>query len=181
MQNFSLKFIDVMVGVILGLGLQWWPALHGAWQYVAFIFAYLDTIDYWIDYGPSLKKFPPKREIDVFLDIFIIFSLFFYIYVTQLNSIAYFFVAFAVLSILDYLWLLSSQKEYKPKGTDATFVRSWMQINIVNALMALIGFFLAIIGAAAPIVLLVGFILLRIVTRIIPSMQYKKFHLSLRG
>ena len=38
-----------MVGVVLGLGFQWWPLLKEPWQYTAFIFVYLDIVDYWID------------------------------------------------------------------------------------------------------------------------------------
>jgi hypothetical protein len=91
-KNFSVKFIDMMIGIVLGLGLQWWVNLESTWQYVAFVFCYFDITDYWIDYGPSLKKFPPKREIDVFLDVAIAFSLFFYIYTTQV-SVFYFLIS----------------------------------------------------------------------------------------
>ena len=42
MKDFSLKFIDIMIGVVLGLGFQWWPLLQEPWQYVAFIFVYLN-------------------------------------------------------------------------------------------------------------------------------------------
>src|SRR4051812_14495728 len=111
MKNFSLKFLDIMVGIVLGLGFQWWVALQYPWQYVAFIFVYFDIVDYWIDYSPSLKKWPPLRELDVFLDISIMFSLFLYIYSTQL-TIAYFLTTFIAFKLLDYFWLLSSKHEY---------------------------------------------------------------------
>jgi len=32
LKNFSLKFVDIMVGIVLGLGFQWWPELHEPWQ-----------------------------------------------------------------------------------------------------------------------------------------------------
>ena len=70
-----------MIAVVLGLGFQWWPALTEPWHYIAFIFVYVDIVDYWMDYGPSLKKFPPKREIDIILDILIMFALFLYIFI----------------------------------------------------------------------------------------------------
>ena len=113
--EFSIKFIDIMIGVILGLGFQWWPNLSEPWQYAAFILVYIDVIDYWIDYAPSLKKFPPKFELDLLLDVAIMFTLFLYIYATQ-QSIVYFLVAFVVLRLLDSFWLLRANREYPTHG-----------------------------------------------------------------
>src|SRR5687768_14211625 len=99
MKNFSLKFIDIMIGIVLGLGFQWWIILQQPWQYIAFVFVYFDIVDNWIDYSHSLKKFPPKREIDVFLDLSIMFVFFLYIYTTQL-TIVYFLITFIVFKVL---------------------------------------------------------------------------------
>lgn len=177
MRNFSLKFIDIMVGVVLGLGFQWWPAFHEWWQYIAFVFVYIDIIDYWIDYEPSLKKFPPKREIDVLLDVAIVFTLFLYIYVTQLSWVGYFFIAFALLSTLDFFWLLSSKKEYRPTGKDGVFVRTWMNTNLVNAGVASIFTVAALTPNVSALLLLLTFILVRVTTRIVASTRYKLVHL----
>lgn len=177
MKNFSLKFLDIMIGMILGLGFQWWPALTQPWQYAAFIFVYLDIIDYWIDYGPSLKKFPPKREVDVFLDIAIMFSLFLYIYATQL-TIIYLLTAFVVWKILDFFWLLSSKYEYRPTGTDGAFIDTWLKFNIFEALFAL-ALILAHQNFALDSVTSISiFIVFRILIRISASWKYKKAHFA---
>lgn len=70
-RDFGVKFVDIVLGVILGLGFQWWPMLHEPWQYVAFVFVYLNLIDFWIDYTPAMKKYPLKSEIDVFIHTFL--------------------------------------------------------------------------------------------------------------
>lgn len=164
-----------MIGIVLGLGFQWWPVLTEPWQYVAFIFVYLDIIDYWIDYGPSLKKFPPKREIDIFLDVAIMFTLFLYIYTTQL-SILYFLTSFVGFIVLDYLWLLSSKNEYHPTRTDGVFVDAWLKFNIVELVVTLGIILLAINTALSSLYLLILFIVIRIFIRILASFKYKKVH-----
>ncbi len=175
MKNFSLKFIDIMVGIILGLGFQWWPQLHEPWQYIAFVFVYFDIVDYWIDYSPSLKKFPPKREVDILLDLSIMFVLFFYIYVTQL-TIVHFLTAFIGLKVLDYFWLLSSQREYKPTGTDRLFVTTWLTFNLIEAAGAILGIIAAAEFGVSPIVILLYFIVFRIGMRVLASLRYKRIH-----
>jgi len=177
MKNFSLKFIDIMVGIILGLGFQWWPDLHFHWQYVAFVFVYFDIIDYWIDYAPSLKKFPPKREIDVLLDLAIMFILFLYIYAVTL-TLFHLLGAFVIFKIFDYLWLFSSRHEYHPTGTDKLFVDTWMKFNVMEAILTGIligGMFLFTLQ---PLVVLIIFIVVRITIRVIASFRYKKVHFS---
>ena len=166
-----------MVGIVLGLGFQWWPNLQYSWQYIAFIFVYLDIVDYWIDYSPSLKKFPPKREIDVFLDIAIMFSLFLYIYATQL-TIIYFLATFIVFRILDYFWLLSSKYEYKPVDDDKLFIDTWLMFNLIEASATAVLIFLAIFFLLPPLVILSVYIVFRIITRILASWQYKKVHFA---
>jgi hypothetical protein len=175
MKNFSLKFIDIMIGIVLGLGFQWWPVLQHPWQYIAFVFAYLDIVDNWIDYGPSLKKFPPKREIDVFLDLGIMFVFFLYIYSTQL-TIVYFFGTFIIFKILDYFWLWSSEMEYKPTGLDKVFVETWMRLNVFEAIVSGILISIFLLFSLQSLTILVIFIIFRIATRIWASLRYKKVH-----
>ncbi len=177
MKNFSIKFIDIMVGIVLGLGFQWWPLLKEPWQYTAFIFVYLDIVDYWIDYSPSLKKFPPKREIDVLLDVGIMFTLFLYIYATLLTPV-YFFSAFIALKILDYFWLLSSKREYQPTGADKFFIDTWLRFNVIEICItaALIGF--AFVFPLPHLIILALFIAFRLTARVFASWQYKKVHFS---
>jgi len=175
--DFSLKFIDIMVGLVLGLGFQWWPFLSAPWQYVAFIFTYLDLVDFWIDYGPALKKFPPKREVDVLLDIAICFSMFLYIYATQLALIAY-LGAFILLRILDFFWLLSSKIEYSPQGFERTYLNTWMLADLLQSLIAATLCLMSVLMPISPMIFVVGFIFLIFVTRFFASFLYKKVHLT---
>jgi hypothetical protein len=175
MKNFSLKFIDIMIGIVLGLGFQWWIFLQYPWQYVAFIFVYLDIVDNWIDYSPSLKKFPPKREIDIFLDLGIMFAFFLYIYSTQL-TIIYFFTAFIIFKILDYLWLWSSEREYKPIGIDKLFLDTWIHFNMFEIIITGILIIVTLLFSIQPLVVIIIFIVTRIITRILASLRYKKVH-----
>ena len=175
MKDFSLKFIDIMIGVVLGLGFQWWTALSHPWQYVAFIFAYLDIVDYWIDYSPSLKKFPPKREIDVFIDLGIMFALFLYIYTTQL-TVVFFFGAFIVWRVLDFFWLLSSRAEFRPAGRDRVFLDTWIQFNVLEAFATGGLLFASLHTAFPPLLWVLSYILLRVLVRIAASFRYKKVH-----
>src|SRR3989338_7245142 len=177
MKNFSIKFIDIMVGVVLGLGFQWWPLLKEPWQYAAFIFVYLDIVDYWIDYSPSLKRFPPKSEIDVMLDVGIMFSLFLYIYATQL-TLVYFLAAFVVFKVLDYLWLLSSKYEYHPTGAEKLFVDTWLAFNLVEAIVAIILIVVMLSVAVPELMFLLVFIAFRVIMRIFASVKYKKVHFA---
>ena len=176
-KNFSVKFVDIMIGIVLGLGFQWWVALKEPWQFVAFVFAYLDIVDYWIDYGPALKKFPPKREIDVFLDVAICFSLFLYIYATQLHVI-YFLLAFASIKLLDFFWLVSSKRSYRPTGFDRTYINTWAIVDGVEVTMAIsLAFFASLVPAPALAVVL-AFILMRVAARIVASAKYGKVYLA---
>ncbi len=166
-----------MVGVVLGLGFQWWPALHQNWQQLLFVFVYFDVIDYWIDYNPSLKKFPPKREIDVILDISIVFALFLYIYSTQL-AIQNLFVAFVLFKALDFIWLWSSKVEYRPTGENKDFVDTWLEIDAVEILITSGLIFLGLNHALSPLLLTTGFIFIRVALRIAASWRYKKIHFA---
>lgn len=177
MKEFSLKFIDIMIGVVLGLGFQWWPNLQESWQYLAFAFAYVDIIDYWIDYSPSLKKFPPKRELDLILDVAIMFSLFLYIYAAQ-TTIWYLFAAFIAFRAADALWLLRARHEHQPTHLDKVFLDTWLQFDLIEITVAL-----GLIGASswlkfAPIGILIAFIVFRVAMRVLASFRYKKVYFT---
>lgn len=176
-KNFSIKFIDIMIGVILGLGFNWWKELQEPWQFIAFIFVYLDVVDYWIDYGPSLKKFPPKKEIDVFLDLAICFSLFLYIYSTQL-SITYFIMASGLIKIFDFFWLFSSKLEYRPTDFDKKYIVTWMITDGIEIALAALIILLASFINFSSLTILIIFIALRLSARVIASYNYKKIYLS---
>lgn len=164
-----------MIGIVLGLGFQWWPALHEPWQYAAFVFVYLDIVDYWMDYGPSLKKFPPKREIDIILDVAIMFALFLYIYSTQL-SFLYFLASFVLLRVLDYFWLLSSRHEFHPTGSDKLFVDAWLKFDLLETALAVVLMLVAKFSDVEVIYLLSAYIVFRVAIRVLASSKYKKIH-----
>lgn len=175
MKDFSLKFLDIMIGLVLGLGFQWWPELHEPWQFIAFVFVYLDIVDYWIDYGPGLKKFSPKYEVDIFLDVAIMFSLFLYIYTTQL-TLVYFFGAFILLRALDFFWLLRSQRQYHPVGMDGKYIRTWLEFDFIECVLAGGLAFLAHLQYFSSLGLIFMFIIFRIIMRFLASLRYKRVH-----
>ncbi|OGG53414.1 hypothetical protein A3C20_00305 [Candidatus Kaiserbacteria bacterium RIFCSPHIGHO2_02_FULL_55_25] len=175
--NISLKFVDIMIGVVLGLGFQWWPNLVEPWQYAAFIFVYIDLVDYWIDYSFSLKAFPPKRELNIMLDVAIIFTMFLYIYSTQL-TITYFLVSFGAFRIIDTFSLIRARREYHPSGREKKFVHAWIAMNIAEMLYTAGLLIVAIQFAFSPLMLLGMYIALRLATRIIASLHYKEVYFS---
>lgn len=177
LSNVSLKFVDIMIGVVLGLGFQWWPNLVEPWQYLAFIFVYIDLVDYWIDYSSALKAFPPKRELNIMLDVAIIFTMFLYIYSTQL-SILYFLLGFGAFRIADTLSLWRTKREYHLTSRENKFVRAWVRMNTIEIFLTS-GF----VAAAAylpvvPLYLLLTYIGVRLATRVIASFQYKKVYFA---
>lgn len=180
MKEFSLKFIDIMIGIVLGLGFQWWPNLGGVWQYVAFAFVYLDIIDYWIDYSPSLKKFPPKREIDLIIDVAIMFAVFLYIYSAQL-TVVYFLGAFALFRLFDFFWFWRVRSQYQPTHTDKLFIDTWLRFDIIEMVFALGLITITAFTSLSPslsLIVLIIFIIFRIFMRIIASFRYKKVYFA---
>ena len=177
MKDFGLKFIDIMIGIVLGLGFQWWTNLQFPWQYLAFIFVYVDIVDYWVDYSPSVKKFPPKREVDLILDVAIMFSPFLYIYTTQ-QTILHFLFAFALFSILDCIWCIRARQEYHPGGTEGKYLTTWIHFNWIQAVIVLAVSGLLLVAGISPLATLIVFIAMRIVGRIAASYRYKKVYLA---
>jgi len=174
LKNFGLKFVDIMLGVILGLGFQWWPQLHETWQYIAFIFVYLNLIDYWIDYSPAVRQYPFKNQYDVVLHTFIIFSMFFIIYST-LSTIFWFFLAWVFYRLADFLWLWTMKREYRPSAADLKYINTWILSDTAEALLALFLFYIYFSLTVEPLVLLIIFIVLRLLSRVLSSVRYKKF------
>lgn len=172
-QSFGLKFVDIMFGIVLGLGFQWWPDLHEPWQYIAFIFIYLNLIDYWIDYSPTIKKFPPRKELDLIIHIFIMFMIFLLVYSTR-GVVAFLFLTFVIYRIADLCWLFNISREYKC-GTDKRFVDTWIRFDIVEVVFSVILFFVCQFFSFLPALAAVSvFIIFRLTTRVLSSVRYKK-------
>lgn len=172
-EKFQLKFIDVMVAVVLGLGFSWWPELNEPWQYLAFIFAYLNLVDYWVDYNPTAKKYSLKLEVDVVLHTLIIFGMFLLVFATQ-KSLSYFLLSFVFYRVADILWLWFIKAKHKRLAGDLVFINTWLFSDIVEALVALGFGWLAFNESFTPLYLLIAFVVIRIFTRLISSARYKK-------
>ena len=176
-RDFSLKFADIIIAVFLGLGFQWWFDLKEVWQYIAFVFVYIDIIDYWVDYSPSVKKFPPKAELDLLLNVLIMFALFFYLASTRM-TIWYFLGSFASIRILDYFLLLSMKSGYKPSGKDGVYIDTWLNFNLIYAILTMIFVVVAKFSSLNPLILLFAFFAYRLTLRIWSSVKYKSVFFS---
>jgi hypothetical protein len=175
--KLSIKFLDIMIGVVLGLGFQWWPNLNQPWEFAAFIFVYFDLVDYWIDYSASIKKFPPRKELGILLDVAVIFTMFLYIYTTQL-TLVYFLAAFVLFRVVDTLCLWRTRIEHRPAGRDSRFVQAWINNNLIEVAYSVGLVWLAYEQVFSVPVLLGTFIVLRLATRVIASLQYKEVYFS---
>lgn len=171
MKDFSIKFSNVMVGIVLGLGFRSWTDLHEIWQYIAFVFIYLNLIDYWVDYSPLLKRYPFRREIDVILHFAIVFLMFYMVY-SILGSVVQVLFAFALFRLLDIIWMQRIERAHKITPHDRKFFQSWTKYEFLEFIGALS---LAIILGFVqwePVVGLIIFVVLRLVMRILASATY---------
>lgn len=166
-----------MIGVVLGLGFQWWPNLHEPWQYAAFIFVYFDLVDYWIDYSASLTQLPPRRELGILFDVAVIFTMFLYIYSTQL-SVVYFLLAFLAFRVVDMCCLLRAKYEHHQSLHAGRFIRAWLINNTIEIIYTALILFIASNYAFSPLSVLGVFIALRLTTRVAASLQYKQVYFS---
>ncbi len=171
-KNFSIKFIDIMIGIVLGLGFQWWPALTQPWQYIAFIFVYIDIIDYWIDYAASRKKFPSKREVDIILDIAVMFALFLYIYSTQV-TVNYFLISYLTLSVFDLLSIVRTRSQHQLGGAGRDFFGAYLMVDIANVIICGTLALAATSFSLEPLTTLMIFIGARVMMRILASIKHK--------
>ena len=129
-------------------------------------------------YGPSLKKFPPKKEIDVLLDVSIVFAMFLFIFTAQLQ-IWNFLSAYILLMVFDYFWLFSSDREYKPLGHDKLYLETWMRLHVVEVIFATMLILAAkFVLFTAPTVVLIIFIIFIVVVRLWGSFRYRRAYLN---
>ena len=175
LRDFSLKFIDIMIGVVLGIGFQWWGDLRETWQFIAFLFVYLNLVDYWIDYSPTVKRFPLKREIDVILHTYILFMMFYIVYATKL-SISSFLVGYILYRVGDLFWIWRMFKEYKEKKRDKKFLFGWLGSDVFEIAVCAVLLLINLNFQIAPLALLLIFIVLRLASRILASVYYKEVY-----
>lgn len=177
LKTFGLKFIDIMLGIILGLGFQWWPDLVHAWQIIAFVFIYLNLVDYWIDYSPTLKKFPLAGQFDVITHTFLIFGMFFMVYTTQ-KSVPVFLLSFVFFRLIDIIWLWRIEKVHKPAPHDERFIKTWIRQDFYEILSCIVLIILSILTKASPLLIILVFIGARVGLRAFSSVSYKKLYFS---
>lgn len=177
MKNFSIKFIDIMIGVVMGIGFQYVQELHEPWQFLAFLYVYIALIDYWIDYGPLLKKFPPKKELNVIIDIAVVFALFLFIFSVK-YSIVYVIGAFIFLRVLDFVWLFVAKKSYKPTGKDLVYVDAYMIVDVVDCILAAVLIGSINLFSISSLFALFLLVCINLSMRIFASVKYKKAFLS---
>lgn len=176
--TFGPKFMDIMVGVVLGLGFQWWPDLHEPWQFIAFVFVYLNLIDYWIDYSPTLKKFPPRRELDVMIDVLVVFTMFLLVYATKV-SVPYLLGTYIVYRIADLLWLWRIRREHTLDERDVRFVGTWTRYDLVESVGAAVLIASTIFLPLSSLAATLAFVVFRLATRTLASIRYRSvFYVS---
>ncbi len=171
--TFSLKFVDIMIGMVLGLGFQWWISLHEPWQYIAFVFIYFNLVDYWIDYSPTLKKFPPKHELDVMIHLAIAFTMFLLTVATQ-ATIFELLSAFVAFRIVDLWWIKRICKEHKPTPQDRIALDAWTKYGLIEIVGAVLLGLLDRGGLLAPLMIILIFVAFRVTTRVLMSMSYQR-------
>ena len=163
-----------MVGVVLGLGFQWWPELKELWQYIAFIFAYLNLIDYWIDYNPTAKKYPLRHELtEVLIHTLIIFGMFLLIFGSQ-KTLPYFLFSFAFYRLTDIIWIWRIEKENTISHSDTVFMKTWHFYDTVEMFASIAIGVIATQNLLNSLSALSIFIVIRIFTRIASSAKYKR-------
>jgi len=177
LKDFTIKFIDIIIGIVLGFGFQSWANITETWQYVAFFFAYLTVVDYWIDYIPTVRKFPPKSEIDLLGDIAILFLMFLLIYATQF-TVTYFLIVYAIFRIVDDLWMTHIRYQYQLSNRDKLFFNTWFIFGSIECLVAILLVVLISIFHFAPLMIFAIFVIFRIIMRVLGSLRYKSFNFS---
>ncbi len=169
--------MDIMIGIVLGLGFQWWTELKEPWQYIAFIFIYISIIDYWIDTSSALKKYPPKKELDLMIDVAIMFTLFLLIY-SSLKTIPYLMITFIVFRFFDSFWIVRKIHEHATNMADKHVFNIWLKFNATDILVAGVLITASYNQILTSLYALIIFIIFRVSSRIIASLRYKKIYFA---
>ena len=169
--------MDIMIGIVLVLGFQWWPDLKESWQYIAFIFVYLSIIDYWIDTSAANKKYPPKKELDLIIDVAIMFTLFLLIY-SSLQTISYLLITFIFFRIFDSIWIIRRLREHGTENSNRHIFSTWLKSNAIDVIAALILVGLSYDNFISPLASLIIFIIFRMISRVTASVHFKKVYFA---
>ncbi len=177
MKTIRLKFVDLMVGIVLGAGFLWVTNFHQPWQYLAFLFVYLDILDYWLDHSSAQAKFPSKRIFDLVLTILTVLAIFSYTFTIQFGLWPL-LLAFGLFKFFDFIWLIRVEKQHRPHGEEKMFVNSWIICDILEVGFALAMIILLLQISIQPMTLLIIFIIFRVLVWLLATQSHKKLFLN---
>ncbi|MBI2084970.1 MAG: hypothetical protein HYT71_00475 [Candidatus Aenigmarchaeota archaeon] len=155
--HLSIKFLDVMFGAIIALGFGQWFSVpeREIIFFIAFVFAHTILIDVWINYDPTIRKFPTKNPYFLILDLALIFTMAFLVYYSMFN-LQRFLVSAAVLRTIGILWSERPLKEYKIRGSDSSYLKYVRKRNFFEAAaFALLAYAYAAIDPSAATVAMI--------------------------
>ncbi len=132
--HVSIKFLDVMFGAIVAIGFGQWFSVdeRESLFFISFLFAHIILIDVWVNYDPTVRKFPTKNPYFLVLDLALIFTMAFLIYYSM-SSLHRFLLSIIALRLVGVLWSERSLIEYKPGKPDATYLKHTRNRNFVEA------------------------------------------------
>ncbi|MBI4177014.1 MAG: hypothetical protein HY516_01470 [Candidatus Aenigmarchaeota archaeon] len=133
--HISIKFLDVMFGAIIAIGFgQWFSVSERAnIFFAAFIFAHIMLIEIWINYDPTVRKYPTKNPYFLILDLALIFTMSFLIYYSMFD-LQKFLVSVIALKAVGGLWAERPLKEYKIRGSNLSYLKYMRKRNSLEML-----------------------------------------------
>ncbi len=142
--HISIKFLDVMFGAIIAIGFGQWFAVaeRPSIFFIAFLFAHIMLIEVWINYDPTIRRFPTKNPYFLILDLALIFTMSFLIYYSMFD-LNKFLLAIIVLKAVGGLWAERPLKEYKIKGSNLSYLKYMRKRNSLEILPFLFIFYLS--------------------------------------
>ncbi len=132
--HLSIKFLDVMFGAVVALGFGQWFSVpeRPMLSLAAFLFAHIILIDIWINYDPTVRKFPTKRPYMLILDLALIFSMAFLIHYSMLD-LQKFLMSIVALRLIGVAWSERPLQEYKMKKSDTAYLKHTRGRNFFEA------------------------------------------------
>ncbi|MBI4168188.1 MAG: hypothetical protein HY515_04485 [Candidatus Aenigmarchaeota archaeon] len=151
--HISIKFLDVMFGAIIAIGFGQWFAVsdRATVFFAAFLFAHIMLIEIWINYDPTVRKFPTKNPYFLILDLALIFNMSFLIYYSMFD-LQKFLMSIIALKVVGGLWAERPLKEYKIRGSNLSYLKYIRKRNLLETVPFLFLYHLA--GRLDPSVLL---------------------------
>ncbi len=139
--HVSIKFLDVMFGAIIAIGFGQWFAVseRESLFFVSFLFAHVMLIDVWVNYDPTVRKFPTKNPYFLILDLALIFTMSFLIYYSMFN-LQRFLLSIIALRLVGVFWSERPLKEYKLNRYDTAYLKYIRNRNFMEAAVFALSF-----------------------------------------